>query len=160
MLRIRLFLIAIGLLLASSGRCQTPYWTIGPKFGWILGEGTGVFGLEVTYLPKLFEGITFDATVNTHSELTFHVGVEQASIIGLDIGPSLCLKRSTPYFGLSAIVFFGGIFIPFYEWQYYPALDDPASGTLGFYIKVPIKGPNWLPEGSFARTSQKPPARN
>ncbi len=121
-----------------------PFWSIGPKIGYIFGEQGGLTGgFEVALFPNAHASyaLTFDVTGWSPSNTAVHVGVEAWLYAGLDIGPTLFLSKQAPAkLGMSVIVWDGLLLYPYYE------LSIPFDGnpyhSVGGYIKFPIGLPH------------------
>jgi hypothetical protein len=132
------FLILLCFFAPAVASAQ-PFWSVGPKLGYTLGDNGGFTGgFEVSYFPQqVFPlwGFTCDLTFwKDHSSL--HFGMEVNEIIGLDVGPTLFYSNGTVHMGFSAIPFAGIFFFGYYEIAC-PFFQTPFQ-SWGGYLKIPI----------------------
>ncbi|HET6401978.1 MAG TPA: hypothetical protein VFH95_11335 [Candidatus Kapabacteria bacterium] len=116
-----------------------PFWSVGPKLGYTLGDNGGfTWGLEASYFPQQIGplwGFTCDLTFwKEHS--TLHLGIEGEEGPGIDVGPTLFYSKGTFNFGLSAIPWFGAFIYAYYEFAW-PFFQTPFQ-SYGGYLKIPI----------------------
>ncbi len=141
---IHYFVFFLLFLAITKKSVAQPYWTIGPKIGYTFGNGGGFTGgVEVSYfpyrnfLPGGF-GYTFDLTAWPNHR-SVHVGAEFASLLGIDVGPTVFLDSGRVSGGVSMIPWIGAVIYGYFE------LDIPfghvAYQSVGGYLKYPFLPP-------------------
>src|ERR1035437_5451517 len=129
-MRRAIYFIALLCLISPEVATSQPFWSVGPKLGYTLGDNGGfTWGFEASYFPNpIFDlsshplwGFTADLTF-WKNYTSFHLGIEGiAQVIGLDAGPTFFYSNKSFQAGVSTIPFAGIDFIGYYElaWPFF-----------------------------------------
>jgi|GEM_PF-3580130 len=132
------FFLLLCLIFPAVAKSQ-PWWSVGPKLGYILGDKGGfAWGFEVTYFPQYIApayGYTCDLTFwRDYSSL--HFGIEFANVLSIDVGPTLFYTNKKLEIGLSGIPWFGVFCYAYYEFAW--PIGQTLIQSYGGYLKIPI----------------------
>ncbi|MFI5201578.1 MAG: hypothetical protein ACHQNE_04275 [Candidatus Kapaibacterium sp.] len=152
-MRRAIYIIVVLCIISPEVAMSQPFWSIGPKLGYTLGDNGGfTWGFEASYFPNpIFDlsshplwGFTADLTF-WKKYTSFHLGIEGSEMFGVDVGPTLFYSNKNLQAGVSVIPFAALLVVAYYELAW-PFFQTPFQ-TWGGYLKIPI-GLNPLPEGS------------
>lgn len=151
--RFVLWSLCIGSVISSSGKAQDirTFFSPGIKLGYVLGPDGGFsYGFEISALWTLkssggnLTGLGAVLDVDSwRGRGRIHVGVEgmvslgpSGIVLGLDLGPSFVIDRSSTETGFSLIPFGGFLVLPYYH---HMILGTGSVGEVGLYGKLAVQ---------------------